>query len=587
MNNQRIEFRIGIVVLVALATLVFMVVWFGKQSIVNFGDEYTLKIRFQATPGVKVNTPVIKNGVQIGRVSKIDLVDEDREVEVSILLPKERKVYTNEECRVRQTMIMGDSTLEFVRKKKFTGPIEVLPADAPPQVGGAALDLLGGFSNIEGDLQKAITNVSNTAETMSTFIDRINTFVGSPEELKRRQAEIQSTMAEMSETMRSVHKLADGAGNLFNDPTFQANAKKIVQDLPDILDRSRNMLKDSEVFLKEFRTTMARGSQTLDKVDQGLDKVDRGLDEFVNGMTEIRSFTKQLGSNGVDTLQSIQSTIKKVDAFVSDLSSLMSGIAGSDTPLLQRFMQPEVAANIQATVENIRSITEQFDLLLRNDVKPITHNVKIITDKVARDPSVFIRNLIRKPPPIKNGLPIWGDGLGSDTLSVDCFDLGPFHEGTIYQEEIPMIEQRTPYEPMSPPLARQRSATFSSRIASFFSAPKPVVSVKPSQKMQPSGPILEEPENSYRPEDDGDAPPLALQPPSLEPPSLQSPSLELPNLQSPNPQSSSPAPEEKIPAEGRVVCVDPRYVDAETPTPYRQMSYSVEAVQTPKLVFSK
>ena len=539
MNNYTIEFRIGVVVLVALATLILLVVWFGKQSIVNFGDEYTLRIRFQTAPGVKVNTPVLKSGVQIGRVTNIALVDEDREVEVSIRLPQARKIYTNEECRVRQRMIMGDSTLEFVKKKKYTGPIDVIPFDGPPQVGATPFDLVGGFANIEGDLQKAITNVANTAETMSTFIDRINAFVGSPEELKKQQVEIQETVREVMETMRSLRKLSDGAGILFNDPSFQSNSKKIVQDLPEILDRSRSLLADSDVFLKELRGTVARGTATLDKVDDALLSV------------------KQLSGDGSDTLKAIQSATKKIDSFVGDISSILSAVGNSDTPLLQRLLQPEVAENLATTIRNVQSITEQFDLLLRHDVKPIAHNVKIITDKVARDPSVFIRNLIRKQPPIKHGLPIWGDGLGSDAF--DCLEFGSFREETIYEEAIP-----APGPTLAPPIARQRSATISERIASLFSVSKPVPLAATSMRRPPSAVVLEEPAIS---EPVVDETPQTLLPPRLEPPQL--------------PQT------DVIPAEGRIVCVDPRYTDIDQPTPYRQMSYSTGSTATPKLVFSR
>jgi len=534
MNNHRIEFRIGVVVLVALVTLIFLVVWFGKQSIVNFGEEYTLKFLFESTPGVKVNTPVLKNGIQIGRVSKISLVDEDRAVEVSIRLPTSRKIYTNEECRVRQRMIMGDSMLEFVKVKKFSGKIEVLTADSPPQPGGAAVDLLGGFSNLEGDLQKAIANVSDTAETMSAFIGRINSFVGSPDEMKQRQAEIQEMVREMMDTMRSLHKLTDSANMVFSDPVIQTNTKKIIQDLPDILEKSRHLLAESDTFLKELRAAVARGTVTLDKVDQGLDDL------------------RQLGNDGTDTMKSIQSAANKIDSFVGDLGSILSGIGSSDTPLLQRVLQPEVAENLRASLENIRSITEQFDLLLRNDVKPITHNVKIITDKVARDPSVFIRNLVRKQPPIKSGLPYWGDGLGSDSLDLDDLEFGTFQEGTFRQDEETVYEPVTLHHPAIPTFARRRSATISERISSLFSVVKspPKSSAEPSQYTE-----------------------LVA---DVPPPLLQAPKNPLPQL-----------PQNEIPDEGRIICVDPRYAEAGEPAPYRQTSYSIEVTETPKLVFSK
>ena len=528
MNNYRIEFRIGVVALVALATLVLLVVWFGKQSIVSFGDGYTLLFRFQSVPGVKVNTPVIKNGVQIGRVTKITLVDGDREVEVAVRLPNQRKVYSDEECRVRQRMIMGDSTLEFVKKRSYSGPIDVISPDSPPQVGAAAVDILGGFANIEGNLQRTITNVGSTAQTLDAFIGRINALVGSPEELKKQQAEIQETVREIMDTMRSLRQLADGAGSMFNDSEFQTNSKKIVQELPDILHQSRSLLADSDTFLKELRGSVARGTTTLDKVDQRLDNL------------------KQWGDDASNALKALQSAAENADSFVNGVKGTLRNFADSDSPFLERVLQPEVADNLRTTIANVRSITEQFDLLLRNDVKPITHNVKIITDKVARDPSVFVRNLIRRQPPIKQGLPIWGDGLGSDRLDSECIRLE-----TIEDEEYPLTEPTLSSLPTLSPLPR-RTTTLSARLLSFFSVPKSIAIAQPSVKRQQvPGPMLEE-SQGLEPTV-VDEPPLALLPPKLEPPLL--------------PQN------DVIPAAGRIVCVDPRYAKVDLETPYQQMSW--------------
>ncbi|MDR2704698.1 MAG: hypothetical protein LBC02_02860, partial [Planctomycetaceae bacterium] len=62
MDTQQREFRIGVMVLAALVGLVVLMVFFGKQSIVNFGGEYTVRVRFQRTPGISRNSPVFKNG---------------------------------------------------------------------------------------------------------------------------------------------------------------------------------------------------------------------------------------------------------------------------------------------------------------------------------------------------------------------------------------------------------------------------------------------------------------------------------------------------------------------------------------------
>ncbi len=592
MQTHRIEeIRIGVMVLAALATLVVLTLIFGKQSIINFG-EYTLQVRFQETPGVKINTPVIKNGVQIGRVSKIELVDEDRSVEVSILLPTDRKIYSNEECRVRKTMLMGDSTLEFVKRKKYVGEITVIPPSTP-LVGAPTLDLVSGFSSMEGDIQKAVHGVSETAEKMSTFMDRANTFIGSPEEMKVRQQELQETMRVMTQTMRNMNKFAEGAGNLLNDPAFQADSKRIAHELPDMLQHSRKLLTDSGDLIKEFRAAIARGMTTMDRVDEGLGKIDKGLgmmdtavqkfgdgmDKFAGGIDGVTKFTDRLGDDGTELMQSLRRSGKKLESIFDDVSTIISAINNADGTFKRVMRSPELYENLMKTLGNIEKITDEVNTVLRTDVKPITNNVRIITDKAARDPSIFIRNLLKKQPPVKGGLPMWGDGLGSDVFSVETFDIKQFKEAEIILDDPSEFEPTLYTQPYTTP-----KPTFCQRVASLFSSGKSTCSAgkcstetisEGTEPMMPplTLPNFESPQNS-------EEIPLALNAPKQEPAALP-----LPNGTGTNTVIGKA---DEIPAEGRIVCVDPRYAAVGKATTVQQMSHQVDETDPPpKLVFTR
>ena len=69
MDERVLQFRVGVVVVAAASITVILVMLFG--ALPNLRPHYTLHIRFAEAPGVTVDTPVRKSGVQIGRVSKV------------------------------------------------------------------------------------------------------------------------------------------------------------------------------------------------------------------------------------------------------------------------------------------------------------------------------------------------------------------------------------------------------------------------------------------------------------------------------------------------------------------------------------
>ncbi|MDR0705998.1 MAG: MlaD family protein [Planctomycetaceae bacterium] len=425
MDTQQREFRIGVMVLAALIGLVVLMVFFGKQSIVNFGGEYMIRVRFQRTPGISRNSPVFKNGVKIGRVSNVQLVDQDREVEVSILIANARKLYTNEECHIRQTVIMGEASLEFAKKANFTGKIEEIDPDKP-LVGGTPSDLMSGFSSIESDLTRTINSISdaavqfsNIAARASDFFDRINSFIGDSEDLNARRTLFEDMFNEMRMTMKSMNQLADEGNKFIGDPVIKNNVRKFITDMPDIVERSRTLIDGSNQFVLDARSLVERGNLSMDKIVRGLEKAERAFESV-----------SKIADNIQDDIPEFVTTLKqsavKLNSLFDELTMIAEGFRNADGTVKKLMRDPEMYEKLLVILDNIEQITDDVDKMIRTDIKPIAGNINILTDKAARDPAIFIRNLIRKQPPIKGSLPIWGDGLGSDTL---C-DWESFSRGT-------------------------------------------------------------------------------------------------------------------------------------------------------------
>ena len=403
METHRQEFRIGIMVLACVVSLSLMAFFFGQRPAINFGDDNQIQVRFQRAPGIKRNSPVFKNGIQIGRVVRVELVNNDREVEVAIALDRHRRIYTDEEVRVMQRLIMGDATLEFVKRLDFTGVVEEIDR-AMPLVGVDSTDLMTGFTNIEGDLTRAIQNVAEAAEHLGTFIERLNSVIGTPEELQEWQASVGAVVDETRQTMASVRQTTDGISQFVNDPAIQHNVRQVIGDLPDVLERSRVLVSESTLFVQDTRALIEQGSISLDNLTVGLERVTRTLDVITN-------IANQVEGDVPEIVAAVRRSAIRLESLFTELSFMVENFRQADGTVMRLMRDPEAYNKLLATLDNVERITDEVDWMLRVDVKPIAHNVKILTDKAARDPAIFIRNSLRPEPPIKPMPCCFGRGL--------------------------------------------------------------------------------------------------------------------------------------------------------------------------------
>ena len=433
METQRQEFRIGIMVLACIVSLTLMTVFFNKRQTISFGGEDSqVLVRFQRAPGIKRNVSVFKNGIEIGRVTRVELVNNDREVEVTISLDRNRKIYTDEECRVNQSFVMGDSSLVFAKRLNFIGEVRVIDP-AIPLVGVDSADLLSGITNIEGDVTRAIQGVADATAQLGGFIERLNDVLGTPEEFKERQENFTAIVNETMETMASVKQTTDGISRFVNDPDIQSNVRKVISDLPDIIGRSRELVGESTLFVHEARTLIEKGSISLDNLTAGLEKVTRTLEV-------VTKIADQIEGDVPEIVSAVKRSALRLEALFDELTLIVQNFREADGTVKRLIRDPEAYEKILATLDNVEKITDEVDMMLRVDAKPIAHNVKILTDKAARDPAVFIRNLLRKEPPTKTLPCCFGGGM----LFGPSFPSATIIDGEVVEilSETPVLEDR-------------------------------------------------------------------------------------------------------------------------------------------------
>ncbi len=113
MDERVLSFRVGVVVVTAVILGVILILLFGAAP-QFFTETYTVRVRFPRAPGVTVNTPVLKSGVKIGRVTDVELLREGGVI-LTLRLDRDKPVLRSEVPRISTgSLVTGDAVVEFV-----------------------------------------------------------------------------------------------------------------------------------------------------------------------------------------------------------------------------------------------------------------------------------------------------------------------------------------------------------------------------------------------------------------------------------------------------------------------------------------
>lgn len=352
MDDRRIQFRVGVLVLSAIISTAILVVLFNGPVTLGLGT-YTIYMSFQDAPGITADTPVRKSGILIGRVTDVHFTD-DGGVLVTAAIQEDIKLQTNERPRISNGLL-GDGVLEFYRgpepaqEGKFVAPGATLIGD----VVSYPLKILG---NIEGDLSRTIVSVSQTSDDIGRLAREITGLLTNNEEQFAR------IIVKAETTLDTLQSAVSSADNFISDPVMRDNLSRSLNEFP--------------VVIEKFQTLMEGLDGTMQSANRNLNNLER--------------FTQPLGDRGEHLVNSIDSTVANLDEMLSELGQFARALQNPDGSLGQFLNNPDLYQNLnQAAVD--------LDQVLR-DARPVIYNTRVFTDTLARE---GLRGQLKRRPPIK------------------------------------------------------------------------------------------------------------------------------------------------------------------------------------------
>lgn len=399
MNDQKLKRRLGgVIMLAGMITLMLLVMFEAFPNLRASG--YEIMIQFPSAPGVRESTVVRKSGVEVGRVTGVELKS-DGGVILTIAVDDDVVIRNHESCRIKMgSLLTGAAILEFAPK-----PTELILAEfdqdkdgtldddertqslAPITPGsmisnGLVVDdpltvlvnMQQNMSETFGSIQGAGTGVEGAAGEFKTLMANLNqSFTASEAELKQAVAQTNAAMQKFETAIESLNLIV-------GDQQTRLKLKESVSEIP--------------VVLRQATLTLASAQQTMKYFERVGQKAETNLDN-------LEKFTRPLGERGEMLVESITTSVENFDSTVSQMNELVTTLNNAEGSLHKIVHDDELYYSIKRTTTNIEDATKRL--------RPILNDLRVFSDKIATDPrQLGVSGMLdRRPAGVGVKSPLW------------------------------------------------------------------------------------------------------------------------------------------------------------------------------------
>ena len=355
MDERIVQFRVGVMVLAALIITGILALLFGELPAMLRGG-YTVYIRFTSAPGVSQDTPIRKSGQPIGRVAKVEFAP-DNEVLITARINNGVDIYCDEVVKIK-TGLLGDAELDIVPGPKR--PIQRVPVKPGDLLAGVvAVDPLQAFADLEGNLNRAAGSLADAGSEVGKLAKNLN------DELNSNGQSVSSIVQETDQSLKIFQKTLKDMDDIIGDDRVKANLKQAADQLPKVLADTRDTMNG-------FQKTVALANDNL---------------------RNVQTFTKALDEQGEGIIGNMSQSVDRLDELLGQMNRFSRALNNREGSLGQLIYNPDLYNNLSQAAENVNKLTRKLE--------PILNDARVITDKIARNPGVIVRDAVAPGPGLK------------------------------------------------------------------------------------------------------------------------------------------------------------------------------------------
>ena len=355
MEDRRKQFSVAVVVVATPIIVVLLLVMSSDFSWSPFREQYQLRLLVDQAPGVAANTPVRRRGVLIGRVGGVE--DTDDGALITLNIDQGKALKTNEAARI-QTSLIGDAVIEFAPVAPAAGAQLVPPeSTVPGTYNPTPLDLI---ANLQGDLKETIVSLGRAGDEVATLANTLNRVTGEQdtERLARLVQNTEEAMAKFAAVMTDVE-------DIIGDEEFKRDLKQGLAAMP-------TLVEDSKAILEALEGALASAGQNLENLE---------------------GITGPLGERGPEIVESLEGSVDNLSELLGEVALLAKNFTNSKGTLGALMSDRELYDQLIMATQQVNQLISNIEMMSRR-LRPILDDVRVFTDKIARDPSRVARGII-------------------------------------------------------------------------------------------------------------------------------------------------------------------------------------------------
>lgn len=172
------EFKVGIFVVLCIVGFFYLLLSTGKLHIKSGG--YNLYVIFDEVSGIEKNAPVLFNGLEVGRVTDINISNKDDETKLilQLLIDEGVKIRSMPQISIKTLGLMGEKYIQIssYKGKDFIKPNTYITGKKPADMDVVMEQAESISKNVDSlilELKKLTINLNDTMETNKESINNI------------------------------------------------------------------------------------------------------------------------------------------------------------------------------------------------------------------------------------------------------------------------------------------------------------------------------------------------------------------------------------------------------------------------------
>lgn len=347
MDERKLQFRVGILVIVAMAIGSWLVIQFGDLQR-TWRKHYEISIRFDSAAGLYPSAPVMLNGVVVGTVQHVVLDGTQGGVVVGVEIRDTVKLRADSLPVVARSLL-GETAIEFTRgsSKEFLEPGSEI-------VGHGAPDPMVAVQRLEHNASEALQVLGETSQEWKQVAANLNNLMdtnrGSIDVVVEQAAE---SLHQLTLTLQSTQKMVASANKVVADPVAQQALKDTIVALPELV--------------KETKTTITSTRKTVENINRNL--------------VNLAQVTDPIGKRGELMVGKLDSSLGNLDQLLAELNHFAKLVNQKDGTLQKVASDPSLYDNLDRSSQSLA-------VLLKN-LEPIMKDLREFSDKIARNPELL------------------------------------------------------------------------------------------------------------------------------------------------------------------------------------------------------